>query len=132
MLDLLITQMLDVLTFFHTPRGTKKNCKNVLLDRRVRSWIMRKKRLKSDSDTLPNYQFPFGVSIAFKIIYGFLKRHLIDIGQNRFECPDALNKVIGQDGMSNRTELKVRKSHWFFHRCLCPVFSSFMRSGELY
>src|SRR6202023_564465 len=46
LLDFIITQMLDVLIFFIAHRGTNQNCKNVCPDRRVRSWVMRKKYLE--------------------------------------------------------------------------------------
>ena len=107
MLDLIVAQMLDIRIIFRAHRGTDKNCKNVFPDCRVRSWVMRKEHLESAGDTLPNDQLVFGVSIALEVVYGLLERNPINIAQGLFECLDALNKVIGQDRMSDWSGAKV-------------------------
>jgi hypothetical protein len=85
-----------------THRGTEKNCKNFLPDCPVGGRLVRKVQLKGAGDTLPNDQLALRISVAFL-----------------FECFDALNKVAGQNGMSNWSELNVRNPHKSDH---CPLF----------
>jgi predicted acetyltransferase len=52
-LDLVLTQMLDVRKFFHAHGHTDKHRENILPDSRIDSLVVRKKRLKGARDALP-------------------------------------------------------------------------------
>jgi hypothetical protein len=94
-LDLVLTQMLDVRILLRAHGRSDKHCENILPDSRIDSLVMRKKRLKGARDALPNDQFVFRVSIAFEIVNGCLNRTVVDITQHFLEPLDPTNKVVG-------------------------------------